>query len=133
MMCAAPGSSGGARRGQEEEACEATMRRREWLPLGSCATLSVHSTRIDRVTQDEDDDDDAESPVRPEHFYHFKTYFTAAEAAKLIEGVKKGGAFTKAFEVAVSTMLADDEDDDDEDELVRAFRPLQHHIATGSV
>jgi hypothetical protein len=48
------------------------------------------------VEEDEDEDDDLVAGVmRPEHFYHFKTYFTQAEAVKLIEGVKEKGEMTK--------------------------------------
>jgi len=72
----------------------------------------------EEADDDDDDDDDVEMEhvMRPEHFYHFKTYFTEAEAAALIEGVKEGGSFSLAFEAAVAQMLADDDDDDDDGE-----------------
>jgi len=77
--------------------------------------------------QDEDDgagEDDDEDIMQPEHFYHFKRFFTEKEAADLVAGAEEDGAVAKAIEAALDSMAnpeveleeGDDDEDDDEDD-----------------
>ena len=78
----------------------------------------------DEEEAEEGDDDDDDDLMRPEHFYHFKKYFTEADAAKLVNGAKEGGELSVAIEAALDSLFnAYEEEEEEEEEEEDADEP----------
>ena len=73
----------------------------------------------DEGEEDEEDEEDEDQIMLPEHFFHFKKYFTEEEAATFVAGAADGGKLTNAVEEALESLCGVDADEE-EDGLVEA-------------
>ena len=76
------------------------------------AALAANLISVEEASDDEDDDEDGfeadllNEIFRPEHFYYFKSFFTAKEAAALV-GAAEGGKLAAAMEAALASYQAE--------------------------